>query len=700
MGANDDPIHPVAAPTEAGDAHTHHTDTTTTTTTTPKHHGIPEHGHNPSKQIGVDENPDLTLHYSHEHQHKHLHHGRPSLSGRDDEVLYAEGTTFDKSNIGEVGPQDYKTHHLRAAQQQQQQQQHPVVVDEKDFVAADAEKGAIGQMGGVPADSTSSEQGDARKHRVKRAYVKYKIFVHLFIWLFFTGWWIAGLVLHRHDLGWLIPFLLYLAITLRLIFFWAPITVVTVPMHFVWNHTGVRVYQMVPEKLRLPLAALVALAVILVGSFVSEESADNTRGNRAISLLGLAIMLALLWVTSRDRRKIRWHTVIGGMLTQFVIAVFVLRTKAGYDIFNFISGLARDLLGFADQGTEFLTNASVLKLGWFLTGVVPPIIFFVSLVQVLYYFGILQWFIQKFATFFFWSLRVSGAEAVVAAASPFIGQGESAMLIRPFVSHLTLAELHQVMTSGFATIAGSVLVAYISLGLNAQALVSSCIMSIPASLAVSKMRYPETEETITSGRCVIPDDDEHRATNALHAFANGAWLGIKIAGMIVATLLCIIALIGLINGLLGWWGRYIDITQDGEPYLTLQLILGYICYPVAFLLGVPRDDLLKVAQLIGIKVIANEFVAYNSLTSEQQYIDMSPRSQLIATYALCGFGNFGSLGTQIGVLSQIAPSRAGDVSRVALSALFSGVLSTLTSASIAGLLVTDQVNLNQKSASS
>ena len=441
--------------------------------------------------------------------------------------------------------------------------------------------------------------------------------------------------MHRDDYGWLVPFLLYLAITLRLIFFWIPITVVTKPMHFVWSNTGVRVHQMIPEKFRLWAAAAVPVAVMLVGSFVSEESADNTRGNRAISLLGLAVMIALLYATSRNRRKIRWHTVIGGMLTQFIIAVFVLRTQAGYDIFKFISNLARDLLGFADQGTEFLTAKSVVELGWFLTGVVPPIIFFVSLVQLLYYSGILQWFIGKFAVFFFWTLRVSGAEAVVAAASPFIGQGESAMLVRPFVPHLTMAELHQVMTSGFATIAGSVLVAYISLGLNPQALVSSCIMSIPASLAVSKLRYPETEETITSGRVVIPDDDEHRATNALHAFANGAWLGIKIAGMIVATLLCIIALIGLINGLLGWWGKYLDITKDGKPYLTLQLILGYICYPVAFLLGVPRSDLLQVGELIGIKVIANEFVAYSSLRSEPQYLNMSPRSQLIATYALC-----------------------------------------------------------------
>jgi len=361
--------------------------------------------------------------------------------------------------------------------------------------------------------------------------------------------------MHRYDLGWLIPFLLYLAITLRLIFLWVPITIVTKPMHFVWNNTVVKGVSFIPEKFRIWLAAAGAIAVILLGAFVSEESADNTRGNRAISLLGLAVLLVVLWATSRDRRRIRWHTVIGGMLTQFIIALFVLRTKAGYDIFNFISFLARSLLGFADQGTEFLTAASVTQLHWFLTGVVPPIIFFVALVQVLYYIGLIQWFIGKFAVFFFWSLRVSGAEAVVAAASPFIGQGESAMLIRPFVAHLTLAEIHQVMCSGFATIAGSVLVAYIGLGLNPQALVSSCIMSIPASLAVSKMRYPETEETITSGRVVIPDDDEHRATNALHAFANGAWLGIKIAGMIVATLLCIIALIGLINGLLGWWGR-------------------------------------------------------------------------------------------------------------------------------------------------
>jgi CNT family concentrative nucleoside transporter len=397
--------------------------------------------------------------------------------------------------------------------------------------------------------------------------------------------------------------LLYLAITIRILTFYVPITVVTVPMRWVWDHTARPFVRVIPEKLRTPAAALLVVSVILIGAFASPESADNTRSNRAVSLFGLVVLIFLLWLTSRDRKKIVWHTVIVGMFTQFIVALFVLRTKAGYDIFNFISGLATDLLGFAMQGFEFLTTTPVPTSisTWFLVTVLPAIVFFVSLVQLLYYIGVLQWFIGKFATFFFWSMRVSGAEAVVAAASPFIGQGESAMLIRPFVAHLTIAELHQVMCSGFATIAGSVLIAYVAMGVNPQALVSSCVMSIPASLAVSKLRWPETEETLTSGRVVVPDDDEHRASNALEAFANGAWLGLKIAGMIGATLLCIISLVGLINGLLTWWGHYININ---EPPLTIQMVVGYICYPIAFLLGVPRThDLYLVAQLIGLKLI-------------------------------------------------------------------------------------------------
>lgn len=530
-------------------------------------------------------------------------------------------------------------------------------------------------------------------------------------------WWIAGLILHRYDLGWLIPFLVYLAITLRIIFFYVPITIISKPMHWVWEHTAHPFVRMIPQKMRTPSAALLCIGVILIGAFVSEESADNTRANRAVSLFGMVVFMFGLWITSRNRKKILWHTVIVGMLAQFIIALFVLRTTAGYDIFNFISTLARSLLGFAEDGVIFLTSedfynykGDFVPANFFMISVISAIVFFVSLVQLLYYYTVLQWFVGKFAVFFFWSMRVSGAEAVVAAASPFIGQGESAMLIRPFIAHLTMAELHQVMCSGFATIAGSVLIAYISIGVNPQAMVSACVMSIPASLAVSKMRWPEEEETLTAGRVVVPDSEEHRSSNALHAFTGGAWLGLKIAAMITATLLCIIALIGLVNGLLTWWGRYLNIN---DPPLTLELIVGYICYPIAFLLGVSRDgDLLKVAQLIGVKLVTvsvpishafqetpfkhpsnnpqNEFVAYDALQHNDVYADLSDRSRLIVTYALCGFANIGSVGNQIGVLSQISPGRGGDISRVAFSAMITGAISTFTSATVAGLLITNE----------
>lgn len=542
---------------------------------------------------------------------------------------------------------------------------------------------------GLKTTISSEDEEEPKRNQslLKRFYAKYSIFVHLAIWLVMTGWWIAGLILHRHDMGWLKPFLVYLAITVRLVTFHVSTKYVTKPIAFVFVNGVKKPVDMIPEKLKLPLGAAGTVAVILLGTFVTKESQDNTRANRAVSIFGLIVFLGVFYITSRKRSAIRWKTVIVGMLAQFILGLFVLRTGAGYDIFNFIAYLASTGLGFAANGTIFLTGQAALDTHWFLVGVIPPIIFFIAFVQLLYYWGWLQWFIRKFATVFFYTMGVSGAEAVVAAASPFVGQGESAMLIKPFIPHLTDAELHQVMTSGFATIAGSVLAVYIGMGISPIALVSSCVMSIPASLAISKLRWPETEESLTAGHITIPKDDDERPTNSLHAYANGSWLGIKVAGMIIASLLCILALLALVDGILGWWGRYLNI-----HHLSVQLILGYIFYPVAFLLGVERkgDDLLRVAQLIGIKVVANEFVAFNSLAKDANYAALSDRSRLIATYAVCGFGNISSVGIQIGVLSQLAPGRSGRVAKVAFSALCSGVISTLTSASIAGMLVSDQ----------
>ncbi|KAM5383091.1 hypothetical protein ACJA88_003624 [Fusarium oxysporum] len=611
----------------------------------------------------IHHNPDPALEPSHQHHHQHHHHSpRVDTPGHDDPV-YTTGTTdapsvvppqrhsHEKEKTGAHTPPDYSDHEKHEAG----------VVDES--ARANSHSDAPAVIGW--------------RRRLGPVYRYRRPIIHLFIFCLFTGWWIASLVLHRNDKNWVVPFLLWLAITLRLIFFHVPSRHVSNVIKKVWLNTAVRIYDLIPANLRTLAGATVTVAAILIGAFVSEEVADNTRENRAVSLFGMAVFLFILWATSKDRKRINWRTVIGGMLTQYVIGLFVLRTTVGYDIFRFIADRAADLLGFAKAGVAFLTSE--------------------------------DWFIVKFATFVFWGLGVSGAEAVVAAATPFIGQGESAMLVRPFVPHMTKAELHQIMTCGFATISGSVLVGYIGLGLNREALVSSCIMSIPASLAISKMRYPETEETLTAGRVVIPDDDEHKAENALHAFANGAWLGIKIAGTIVCSLLCIIALVAFINGLLTWWGRYLNI-NDPTP-LTLQLILGYLLFPVSFLLGVSRTngtnktgDILPVAKLIAEKIITNEYKAFSLLTNpspkDNEFYGLSPRSQLIATYALCGFGNIGSLGIQIGILSQLAPSRGGDVAKLAVSALISGVLATLTSASVAGLVVTNQLSSFGQNASS
>jgi CNT family concentrative nucleoside transporter len=520
-------------------------------------------------------------------------------------------------------------------------------------------------------------------------FIPSRIVTHAIIMTVMTGWWVASLVLHRDDKNWLVPFLLWLVIALRILTYYLPARYLSQAIRFVWVRTVVPLVALIPARFRTLLGGLGALAVVILGAFVSEEYQDNTRENRAISLLGLLLILFAFWATSKHRHAINWQTVINGMLCQYIIGLFVLRTQAGYDIFRFIADRAGDLLGFARDGVAFLVGDEIAQTQNFFFSVLPAIIFFISLCQILFHIGFLQWFVGKFAAFVFWALGVSGAEAVVAAATPFIGQGESAMLVRPFIAYMTKAEIHQIMTCGFATISGSVLVGYIGMGFPPAVLVSSCIMSIPASLAISKMRYPETEETLTAGRVVIPDDDEHnKAENSLHAFANGAALGIRIAGTIIASLLCIIAAVALLNGLLTWWGRYINIDN-----LTIQLIIGYIFYPIAFLLGVPRDNrgeyLVLIGRLIAEKVVTNEFNAFLLLSSEAYQV-LSPRAQLIGVYSICGFGNIGSLGIQIGIFGQLAPTRGGDVSRLAFSALVSGVMASLTSAAVAGLIVTSQ----------
>jgi len=335
-------------------------------------------------------------------------------------------------------------------------------------------------------------------------------------------------------------------------------------------------------------------------------------------------------------------------------------------------------------GSFFFDTDVAVTHPWFFVSTLSAIIFFIAFVQMMYYLGVMQWIIKHFAWFFFKTMNVSGAEAVVAAASPFIGQGESACLVRPYVDHMTDSEIHLSMTSGFSTISGSVMIAYINLGVAPQNLITSSVMSIPASIAISKLRLPETDEPLTHGRVVVDRGEEKNPpANALHAFSQGAVFGLVVAGLILCNLLTILSLVSAINGLLTWIGK-----GFGIHHLTLELVLGYVFYPVTFFLGVPRAEILRVSQLLGLKLVANEFSAYLALQEIMAGANpLSHRAWIITQYSLCGFANLGSVGIQIGVLSAMAPSKAKVISRLALSAMFCGFMATLQTAAIAGMLI-------------
>ncbi|KAG9316671.1 Na+ dependent nucleoside transporter C-terminus-domain-containing protein [Chiua virens] len=379
-------------------------------------------------------------------------------------------------------------------------------------------------------------------------------------------------------------------------------------------------------------------------------------------------------------------TVIVGLFLQQAVALFVLKTSAGFSIFHYIADLAYDFLTQAYVGAQFFFDAQTIAKDWFFVNTLSAIIFFIATVQMFYHLGVMQWIIKGFAWFFFKLMNVSGAEAVVASASPWVGQGESACLVKPYINVMTRSELHLVMTSGFSTISGAVLSAYVSLGVPPQNLVTSSVMSIPASIAISKMRIPEVEEPVTRGRVVIDrgeEKPENAPVNALHAFSKGGLFGLNVAGQILTNVLIILSLVATINGVLTWVGRGFGIHQ-----LTLQLILGYIGYPIAFFLGVPSAEILRVSQLLATKLIENEFAAYLELQAIQASSNpLSPRAYTIASYSLCGFANLGSLGIQIGVLSALAPAQAKTIAKFATSAMFCGFISTLQTAGIAGMLI-------------
>ncbi|KAJ2284280.1 hypothetical protein GGH14_000158 [Coemansia sp. RSA 370] len=278
-------------------------------------------------------------------------------------------------------------------------------------------------------------------------------------------------------------------------------------------------------------------------------------------------------------------------------------------------------------------------------------------------------------------MSTTRAEAVVAAASPFVGQSENVLLVKDLLNHMTRSELHACMTAGFATISGSVFQSYVALGVDAKSLITACVMSVPCSLALSKIRYPETEEPVRDTAV----SRREKESNVLHAMANGAATGINLCLLILATVISMVSLIYAIDFALSWFGHFVGISD-----LTLELILGYVFYPLAWLLGVPGPDVLQVAQLLGLKLVGNEFIAYSKLTGAGGGVAVQdhllPRSRMIAYFALAGFANTGSVAQVIAAFGALAPARKGDISSLALSACLTGAVATMLTAAIVSMI--------------
>ncbi|EIN11958.1 hypothetical protein PUNSTDRAFT_142157 [Punctularia strigosozonata HHB-11173 SS5] len=535
----------------------------------------------------------------------------------------------------------------------------------------------------VNEDEEEVEEARSRRHEL---YQKFRPVILGALAALILGWWISATVLKATRHRWIVQTLFSWFFILVIAFRFIPTTVISRPIEAVWQPLVSRPFFQLPRQVRYGLGWLALIAIVFGSAFGFKLEHGSTYADRGISVVGLIIFQLGFFAASKNHKAIPWATVIVGLFIQQAVAMFVLKTDAGFSIFKWIATLASDFLAESAVGAAFFFDDETIAKHWFFVNTLAAIIFFIAFVQMMYYLGVMQWLIKNFAWFFFKTMNVSGAEAVVAAGSPWIGQGESACLVKPYVDVMTESEIHLVMTSGFSTIAGSVLSAYIALGVPASNLVTSSVMSIPASIAISKMRLPEVDEPVTRGRVVVDrgaEDKKGKPANAIHAFSQGAVFGVIVAGQILCNVLTILSLVATINGLLTWIGR-----GFGIHHLTLQLVLGYIFYPVTFFLGVPRHEIIRVSQLIATKLIANEFAAYLDLTTIQAGDNpLSHRGFTIASYALCGFANLGSLGIQIGVLSALAPSRGKIIARIAGSAMICGFISTLQTAGIAGMLV-------------
>jgi len=409
---------------------------------------------------------------------------------------------------------------------------------------------------------------------------------------------------------------------------------------------------------------------------------------RFTGLLGLITFLGLSYAFSTNRRAIRWRTVLWGLGLQVVFAFLVIKWTYGQTLLHKASVIITSLLAHSVDGSSVVFGPLGIPgnpLAIFAFAVLPTIIFVSAFFAVLYHIGLMQRIIRVVAWVMQRTMGTSGAESTNVAASIFMGQTEAPLTIRPFLSGATNSELMTIMTSGMAHVSGGIMAAYISFGINAQDLLSAVIMTAPGTILVAKMLVPETEVPATAGTVTMPPNEEHKNDNLIAAIARGTIDGGALAFNVAIMLISFLALVGLANAVmlsisnLLWAHGHIPFPH------SLNAILGVVGAPVAWLIGIPWHDCHVIGNLLGTRTIINEFVAFTNLGQIKS--TLTPRTFSIATFALCGFANLGSIGMQIGGIGALVPNRRNDLARLGLRAMLAGTMANLMSASIASMLI-------------
>ncbi len=405
---------------------------------------------------------------------------------------------------------------------------------------------------------------------------------------------------------------------------------------------------------------------------------------RFTGLLGLTTMLGLAYLMSSNRRAIKLKTILWGLGLQTVFAFFVLQVDWTRRAFEYAGNAVKRLLDYSFVGSEFVfgpLGAKASSVGFiFAFQVLPTIIFIAAFFALLYYLGVMQVVIRVAAWVMQRVMGASGAESLNVAASIFMGQTEAPLTIRPFLPDLTRSELMTVMTSGMAHVSGGIMAAYIAFGAEPKHLLAAVIMTAPGTLLMSKMIVPETEVARTAGKVTMPDDEEHKDENFLGAIARGTTDGLNLAINVAAMLISFLALIALLNGIMGGVHNHIAWFPA-----SLQQIFGWIFSPVAWVIGIPWRDCHSIGNLLGIRMAANELVAFTQLGPMKSALD--PRSFTIATFALCGFANFSSIGIQIGGIGALAPNKRSELAKLGIRAMLAGTMANLMSAAIVGMFL-------------